>query len=275
MEIPPVSSVCFSPTGTTRTIAENISQGLNVGQHEMIDITQPSARAKCRKKFDNEIVIIAVPVYYGRVPETVVSCLSQFRAEKTLAILVTVYGNRDYDDALRELHDIVAEGGFIPAAGGAFVAEHSYSTAEHPIARGRPDKCDIQKAQEFGSSVRKKLNAVFSMDHLPTLTLPGQTPYIEPVNLNMIEQARSHVALTPETEVSICTQCGQCAEACPTDAISPDDLTLTDRWKCIICFACNKICPTGARQMNEPGLQAAILDLYKRCQERKEPECYL
>ena len=275
MKIRTVSCIFFSPTGTTKTITENIAHGIGAEHVDMTDITQQSEREKAPEKFGNELVILATPVYYGRVPEVVCEYLSELQADQTPVVLVAVYGNRAYDDALKELHDIALASKFIPVAAGAFVAEHSYSTADSPIAHGRPDESDKQKAREFGMTVRKKLQGLDSTDKMPDFEIPGQVPYIEPENLKMIKQARSAIALTPETDPSVCTQCGQCAEICPADAISPDDATQTDRWKCLICFACVKNCPEGARQMNEPHFQAAIQKLQEACQVRREPEVYL
>lgn len=275
MNIQTVSCVYFSPTGTTKAIVDGIAQGINAGRVEAIDITRQSNREKRLLKFGNEIVILATPVYYGRVPEVAVAYLSTLEAEQTAAVLVVVYGNRDYEDALMELHDIAVAGKFIPVAGGVFVAEHSYSSSTRPIAHGRPDDMDIRKAQEFGAKVRQKLEGLTSLAQLASFEIPGQVPYVEPKNLNMIKTARAAVALTPETDTSKCTECGQCAEVCPTEAISPDDVTQTDRWKCLICFACVKICPEDARHMNEPHFQEAIQMLHQNCRERKEPEWYL
>ncbi len=275
MNIQTVSCVYFSPTGTTKAIVDGIAQGINAERVKAIDITRQSNREKRPLKFGNEIVILATPVYYGRVPEVAVSYLSTLEAEQTAAVLVVVYGNRDYEDALIELHDIAVAGKFIPVAGGVFVAEHSYSSTTRPIAHGRPDDMDIQKAQTFGAKVRQKLEGLTSLAQVASFEIRGQVPYIEPKNLNMIKTARAAVALTPETDTSKCTECGQCAEACPTEAIFPDDVTQTDRWKCLICFACVKICPEDARHMNEPHFQEAIQMLHQNCQERKEPEWYL
>ena len=275
MKIQSVCCVYFSPTRTTKAIAESITQGINPEFVEMVDITKRSHRDSHPLSGRCDVVILATPVYYGRVPEEIVPYLTSLKGKQTPVVLVVVYGNRAFEDALKELHDIAEGCKFIPVAGGAFVAEHSYSSKTYPIAPGRPNNTDKQKAREFGVAIRKKLQNLESLGHLTALTIPGRFPYTEPVNLNMIKKARSVVALTPETDISKCTLCGQCAEVCPTGAISPDDVTQTDRWQCLLCFACVRDCPEEARQMNDPNIQSAIKALQQNCQESKEPEIYL
>jgi len=275
MKIKTVRCIYFSPTGTTKTIAESITQGINPEFIEMIDVTKRSQRNGQPLLGKDDIVVLAAPVYYGRVPEEILPYLTSLKATQTPVVLVAVYGNRAVEDALKELHDIAVDAEFIPVAGGAFAAEHSYSSKTYPIAQNRPDKRDILKAQEFGAAIRNKLQNVESSGQLTAITIPGHSPYVEPVNLNKIKEARSIVALTPETDASKCIQCGQCAKVCPTGAISPEDVTQTDRWQCLICCACVKICPKEARQMNEPKIQSIVQKLHKNCQDRKEPEIFL
>lgn len=62
------------------------------------------------------------------------------------AIIVVVYGNWDYVDALIELRDIAVKMGFKPIAAAAFIGEHSFSTEDSPIAYGRPDISDLNIA---------------------------------------------------------------------------------------------------------------------------------
>lgn len=176
----------------------------------------------------DDLLILATPVYYGRVPEEIVPYLTSLRSRGNPVVLVAVYGNRAFEDALMELHDIAVNGEFIPVAAGAFVAEHSYSSTAHPIAADRPDEGDLLKAQQFGAMIQEKLQNTETLDHVNAITVPGQSPYIEPVNLHMIKEVRAVVALTPLTDASKCTQCGQCVDVCPTGAISPEDVTQTD-----------------------------------------------
>lgn len=277
MDVQSVSCVCFSPTGSTKTIAENIARGICDERATMIDLTMRSQRSEHALTFHKEIIILATPVYYGRVPEEAVSCFSSLTGEQTPVVLLVVYGNRAYEDALAELRDIAATRNFIPIAGGAFVAEHSYSSSKCPIAQSRPDDCDLRNALEFGAAIREKLLRANSVEDMGTLKVPGQVPYIEPQNLLLIKNLRATTPLsfTPETDMTECTLCGLCAEICPTGAISADDVAKTDKVNCLICFACVKRCPVGARQMKIPQFDTAIQELSVACQERKEPEVYL
>jgi NAD-dependent dihydropyrimidine dehydrogenase PreA subunit len=48
-----------------------------------------------------------------------------------------------------------------------------------------------------------------------------------------------------------CTGCGACAEVCPVDAISVDDVAKVDAETCTECGACVDECPVEAISMQE------------------------
>ena len=77
--------------------------------------------------FRKDIVIVGVPVYAGRVPNVLLKYLNTMSGNGALAIAVVLYGNRNYDDALLELKDILEANGFKVIAGGAFIGEHAFS----------------------------------------------------------------------------------------------------------------------------------------------------
>ncbi len=263
----------FSPTGTTQKIVTQIAAGLNAPAVRMIDCTLRRDREACESDLNADLVILAAPVYYGRLPEEIVPFFKSLKGNLRPVVPVVVYGNREYEDALLELTDICRDRKFVPVAAGAFVAEHSYSTPDRPIAHARPDAKDIKQARKFGAAVKAKLAQADSVH--TDLAVPGNRPYVEPRNLNMIKQARQMVPLTPQTDTDLCTQCGTCGDICPTGAIDKEDVQKTDRWNCIICFACVKNCADGARQMTDAHFHQAIDLLQKSCRARKEPQTFL
>jgi Fe-S-cluster-containing hydrogenase component 2 len=48
-------------------------------------------------------------------------------------------------------------------------------------------------------------------------------------------------------EVKVCTQCGECAQVCPTEAIKQNDkgAYYVDMAECNLCEACVPVCPEG------------------------------
>jgi len=266
MKIDSLKLVCFSPTGTSKTVIQSIARGINHSTVELIDITTPRARDEPLETSANELLIVAVPVYMGRVPALLTEWLQAIEAHDTPAVSVVVYGNRVYDDALIELNDILAQRGCKPIAGAAFIGEHSFSSAGTPTAEGRPDAADLHYAETLGRKIREKLNAIPSVDQIPGVAIPGCRPYRGDSKLWTVD----FIAVS-----DACTRCGTCAEGCPTGAIDPEKDYLVDTEKCITCCACIKHCPAHARTM-KPGLvRDASVRLSTLYNERKEPEYFL
>ncbi len=258
--------LCFSPTQTTKTILQSIAEGLAAEEAEVADFTLPKDRAGPLPPFRDGLVLLGVPVYAGRVPLEAAEYLSTLTARQTPAVVVVVYGNRAYDDALLELSDIAAGAGFLPLAAGAFIGEHSFSTAETPLAPGRPDARDIAQAVAFGTGIKGKLEQLTSIADAAPVTVPGNFPYRKRVRL---------FKAAPATSIELCTQCGECAPVCPTGAIDKDDAIQTDREKCIFCCSCIRACPENARFTQDAEVRAITQRLLRTCLERREPETFL
>lgn len=66
-------NICFSPTGGTKKVADIVSRGFSE-QFEFIDLTEKSFDNNISIKSD-DIAIISVPSYGGRVPEVAIIAL--------------------------------------------------------------------------------------------------------------------------------------------------------------------------------------------------------
>lgn len=257
--------VFFSPTRTSAKIARAIGEGIGIERRLETDLTLDENDSPI--EINDSLTVIAAPVYGGRVAPVALQRIKRLRGKNSPAIVVVVYGNRDYEDALIELRDTVAELGFTPLSGGAFIGEHSYSTANMPVAAGRPDADDLQQARIFGQESLDKLKQLTengTLADMPELKVKGNFPY-KPLK-----------AAAPSAPVCTeqCFACGQCIEVCPTHAIhlGTDGSSIeTDVEHCIRCCACVKECPNGARIYNTP-FTAYLFENFSR---RAEPEWFL
>ncbi len=266
MEVKQVKLIYFSATGTTQKVLEGIAEGTCVENVEHINVTPPEKAKLKIPSFSDELVILGAPVYGGRLPVDAIDRFKQLKARKTLAVLIVVYGNRDFEDALLELKHLAIELGFTPIAGGAFIGEHSFATQQLPIANGRPDYLDVQKAAAFGKKIMTKVTAMPSPDARIDLDVPGNFPYKAPGALPMV--------VSPITIEDACTVCGTCADVCPTAAISINDSVATKTERCIRCCACIKNCPEDARVIEDSKWKNIANWLNENCSARKEPQVF-
>jgi ferredoxin len=266
LEFKQVKLIYFSPTGTTRKVLESIAEGIAAENVAHIDVTLPEGAHQTVAPFSDELVLIGAPVYGGRLPVDAIERFKQLKARNALAVLIVTYGNREFDDALLELRHLAVALGFKPLAGGAFIGEHSFATKDVPIANGRPDGQDVQKAQGLGAKIKDTVAALQSVDDVTDFEVPGSFPY-------EAGGARP-MAVSPVTREEVCTRCETCADVCPNGAVSIDAHVATEIERCIRCCACIKNCPTGARVMAEGKWKDVANWLTENCSTWKAPQVF-
>ncbi|HUW05597.1 MAG TPA: EFR1 family ferrodoxin [Williamwhitmania sp.] len=258
--------IYYSPTGTTQTIVREIGHGLGLSPIAEYNIS--STKTDSGFELSNRgLTVIGMPTYSGRLPIDAIERLKKFHANNAPAVIVAVYGNRAFEDALLELKEIASNSGFNVIAAAAFIGEHSYSTVDKPLAQGRPDKLDLIQCADFARRVHSKMMGLKGKNEVSELEVPGNYPYKERKQLDE--------AISPETDFAKCTKCGICVDACPTNAITINDEVITNKELCTWCCACIKSCPVDARFFNNPIINATKERLYSICTERKEPEFFL
>lgn len=251
-----VNLAYFSATGTTAKILAAIESGLGVEQKNSKNLLtiSPAAEQEEVSVPGDEIVLFGVPVFSGRVPQVALRALEKIKGDRTPAIVVCVYGNREFDDALAELKERVEANGFCVISAAAFVAQHSIFPQ---VAQGRPDAADLLAAKEFGA---RSLGLLAEAAQNPPLVVPGNHPF-RPVK---------HIPLSPKTDRS-CNACGVCAAQCPTGAIDADNPRKIDKNKCILCAHCIAVCPKHAKKFGGLLYRVASKKFAKNNSERKEP----
>ena len=252
-----VYTVVFSPTGGTKKAADCLANGLEADMQE-IDLAAFSTDYSKISLNANDICIVAVPSFGGRVPAPAAARLAELKANGARAILMVAYGNRAYEDTLLELKDTMIQAGFHCVAAVAAVAEHSIM---RQFASGRPNQKDLEELEQFAHQIKAAIETGTVPD---SVHVPGNTPYRE----------YNGVPLKPKAGKN-CTGCGLCAEKCPAGAIPSDNPSQTNAKACISCMRCVSICPAQARTLNRLLLAGASQKLKQVCSEPKKNELFL
>ena len=236
-------------------MSEILCQGMGV-ESVVTDLCVKFADIQLPDIHEDDLAVIAMPVFAGRVPALAVERLRMVKPNGAKCVVVAVFGNRAYDDALLEMLDVATEMGFRVIAAVAAVAEHSII---RKYGKDRPDADDEQTLRHFGADILNKAER----DDSTMPLVPGNHPYKK---AGIVPQPKGRRG---------CNRCGVCAKQCPADAIPLSDPKTVDTKKCISCMKCVSICPTGARSIGIIMNFLATQGLKKVCATRKENELYI
>lgn len=249
-----ITKIFFSPSGTTKKVVEQIASNFEC-ESQIRDLMHFDSSYKFTK---DDVVIVGMPVFAGRIPKTACDRLSKLTGNNTKAIAVANYGNAKVGDALLELVDVLGENNFNVIAAISTVSHHSIFDG---VAVGRPDSEDIEKINEFSKKCMEKIESGESIES----EIPGNKPYVDYKQLPFILNC----------DESICIFCCECITICPEKAIPDDDPADVDLDSCSRCTACIHFCPENARSFTGEAFEAKKPEFESANSQRKEVEYYL
>lgn len=270
-----IKRVCtfyFTGTDTTKKVvtelANVIAKKLNIDNIFEYNFTTPDMRESMPEFGKGDLVIAGVPTIAGRVPNLLLPYLNNINAQGAIGVAVGLYGNRNIDDCLMELKELMKNGGMQIIAGGAFIGEHSFSKI---LGKGRPDEKDMNIIREFGQKISEKIIKEDYSEPEMVGELPLRKYYTPRDRFGNGIDIRK---VKPVTDTSKCIDCKKCANLCPMGAIDFEDVTKVPGI-CMKCCACIKKCPTSAKYFDDEGYlyhQHELEELYER---RAEPEYFV
>ena len=269
-----VWAVYFSGTGTTEKTVTHIAKGIAeklCADYDTFSYTLPKSREQELIFSADDLVVFGSPVYAGRVPNVLLPYLAnKVKGNGALAIPVVLFGNRNFDDGLIELRNVLEADGFHAVAAASFVGEHSFSRT---LGAGRPDAEDVALMNQLADRVAEKVTALTELPRQP-IAVRGEDP-IRPYYTPCDRQGTpiNILKVKPKTDPKKCDNCGWCAAHCPMGSISAEDVSQVTGI-CIKCCACVKGCHTGAKYYDDAGYLYHQHELEEGYARRAEVELF-
>ena len=148
-----IHNIIFSPTGGTRRVGELLCKEFG-GECVTTELCTKKENLKLPGIHTDDLTVISMPVYAGRVPAMAVERLKGIEANGARCVIIAVYGNRAYEDALVEMQDVATGMGFRVVAAIAAIAEHSICRM---YGSGRPDAEDANELASFAADILRKI----------------------------------------------------------------------------------------------------------------------
>lgn len=268
MDINRIICAYFSPTGGTKRVAMALQNGFLQGlphykpQVLTYNYLTPERRAKAPVFSAHDLLVLASPVYYGRMPWAFAQW-PELQGNGARAIVVSVYGNRAIEDGTRETAAFLQAHGFKVGGYIEAIAEHSL---ERRLASGRPDANDKAQLTSKAQEILKLLCKLQEQhEEWAEYDFDFNTPY----------KAAGRAAIIPHPlDTAKCDSCQRCIKMCPCGIIDPETFTVKDedREQCMNCTACMKVCLSGVRgytSEEEQALRSKMTMIYEANQKPK------
>lgn len=250
-------NLVFSPTGGTKKVSQIVEESFST-DGIFVDLTEPIFNESDVQIDPDDICLIAVPAFGGRVPKIAEKRISLLNGNNAKVILIVTFGNRDFEDSLIELQDIAISANFKPIAAIAAVTQHSIMPQ---FGTGRPNMADKIEIKKFTETI---VDYIYKVKFADQLQLPGNEPYKDHHKIKIHPKGNNK-----------CNECKECALACPVEAIDKNNPRVTDINKCISCMKCVSICKNNSRKVNKMMTYIAANKMAAEFEEVKKNQLFL
>jgi ferredoxin len=244
--------VYCSPNGSTRHVAGVIAARLVElnSPADSFDLGQPSERQElqraCARMPSPSCLWIGSPVYVDHMVPPVEHVLQRLPwGGGSYAVPFVTWGGVNSGVALAEMGALLVQQGYALLGAAKVLAVHSSLwRSEQPLGAGHPDAQDDAAVQHLVDAVQEKLCAS-AVQRLPLEALDYQPEAIK------IEAGKRSIALAKQAygplaaAAESCSQCAECVEKCPVQAISLDPYPKFGE-ACFMCLKCVRECPQDA-----------------------------
>ncbi len=219
-------------TGTGNSLAAARTIGESLGNCTLVPISsiadQPS--------LGQDVTGIVFPLYFCGLPEIVLRFAGQLDldlAEYTFAVVTRGGGP---SRALRQLHQIFSEKGWMLDAGFLLNMPNNY-TPMHNVPSPEKERKVLDQAQKKLDTICEMIrNHETRMDREPLIgRMIGHEIYHMVIDTIHTRDRRFHLS-------EGCTSCGICANVCPVGNISMEGGIPVWHGNCQQCFACHHFC---------------------------------
>jgi len=256
--------ICFSQTGNTQKVAEEIRDGIIeiTGSCDMLNLADVDQNSLA----DYDLVGLGCPVFYYKEPFNVRRFIEGLPELKNKQWFVFCSHGSVMGLTLHSMTEGLEKKGITVLGSHHTYADGSLPFYPYPtLTTGHPDARDLQEARNFGKAIAVCSKAVADGD-IRCIKKPEavKEDWVKTeaamLTLEVLDQVMPRLSINTET----CIRCGECQNACPVNGIDVESDPPRIQTPCIYCWYCAKICPACAIEADWSMLVGMAPDNYAR-----------
>jgi flavodoxin/NAD-dependent dihydropyrimidine dehydrogenase PreA subunit len=250
--------VTFSQTGNTQKVAQAMADTFREEGHSIRMVALKNASPE--DVLDCDLLGVGAPCFNSQAPTPIKDFLRKLPEIKNRPCFVVLY---DLSSLLK--------GKGAKVVGGIIIRAECF----HPVPclygrfPGRPNSNDLKQAKDFAKVVADHVSQGRS-EPLPESRADAfkiQWGFYDFVAYILSDPFTRFSMPKPKLVSDLCTECGWCAQECPTNSIISDPKPVIDK-SCIRCYLCLTGCPEKAFKVNWLVSNIAVWSFYNTIFER-------